>query len=72
MTPEERRAARIETGIRETRRVAKSPEARELARRTGGKHGTWTREDEDRLRKGEVETPGGVFRFRKLPERAPK
>jgi len=71
MTSEERRAARIETGIREARSVAKTPAAKKLAQRTGGKHGSWTGMDEERLRNGEVETPGGVFVFRKS-ERVPK
>lgn len=43
---------RIESAILSARAVAATPEAQELARRTGGKHGTWTREDEANLRAG--------------------
>lgn len=54
---------RIERAILEARKIAATEEAKALARRAGGKHGTWSREDEERLRRGEVVTPGGLLKF---------
>lgn len=59
------RAERIEAAIIAARKVAASPEANECARRTRGKHGQWSAEDERRLReRGEIGTPSGTYRLR--------
>lgn len=59
------RAERIEAAIVAARKVAASPEANECARRTRGKHGQWSAEDERRLReRGEISTPSGTYRRR--------
>jgi len=62
----EEQAAKIEAAIVAARAVAATPEARALARRTGGKFGVWTAEDEARLRRGEIAIPngGGLYRLR--------
>ena len=67
------RASRIETAIQAARQVAATPGARELHRREAklGKNpplGSWTAEDERRLReRGEIVTPGGVYRIKEAP-----
>ena len=59
------REERIEAAIVAARKVAASPEANECARRTRGKHGQWSAEDERRLReRGEISTPSGTYRLR--------
>ena len=64
------RAERIEAAIRGARAVAATPEARELHRRESaqGKKvplGSWTVEDERRLReRSEIVTPGGVYKIK--------
>jgi hypothetical protein len=42
----------LEDVIAEARRVAASEGARELARKSGGRQGTWTAQDEANLRAG--------------------
>ena len=59
----DRAAERIETAIKAARAVAATPEAHELHRRSKGKHGAWTAEDERRLRDGVIVTPGGPYRI---------
>lgn len=63
----DRRAARVEAAIVAARAVAATPEAKELHRRSKGKHGAWTAEDERRLREGAIVTPGGQYRLRGAP-----
>lgn len=63
------RAERVEAAIVAARKVAVSPEAKDLRQRSNGKAGTWTAEDEARLRRGEVAVvlPDGrrdVYRLR--------
>ena len=63
------RAERIEAAIVAARQVAASPEAKDLRRRSNGKAGVWTAEDEARLRRGEIAVtlPDGrrdVYRLR--------
>lgn len=71
------REERIEVAIVAARKVAASPEARELHRRSSAKGdkapaGTWSGEDERRLReRGEIVTPGGVYRLRGDPAKQP-
>lgn len=62
-----RHVERVERAIVAARAVAATPEAAELQRRTGGKHGAWTAEDERRLREGVIVTPGGPYRLRGAP-----
>jgi hypothetical protein len=63
----ERHEARVGQAITAARAVAATPEAKELQRRSKGKHGGWTAEDEARLRQGMISTPGGSYRLRGAP-----
>jgi len=52
VSPEQTR--RVEAAIVAARAVAASPEAKDPARRSNGMRGTWTKADEERLRRGEI------------------